>query len=132
VEPFREVISMGTISASKLPRSCAATAFVEVTVGDATSELLRPQHPVLVSLYGQAGTVEGHVAAVFGSAAGTTQRRTMVAHVAETEDSDAIVLIALPPADETSRRHRLCDIGRTAYVEFEGIGFLDPLLNRLW
>jgi multidrug efflux pump subunit AcrA (membrane-fusion protein) len=106
--------------------------FVEVTVGDATSELLQPRHRVRISLSGQSETVEGQVTAVFGSAAGTTLRRTMAAHVAEAEENDAIVLIALPPADETSRSYRLCDIGRTAYVEFEGIGFLDPLLNRLF
>ena len=106
--------------------------FVEVTVGDATSELLTPDHPVRVSLYGRSEAVEGRVAAVFGSAAGVRQRLTMVAHVAVADDSDAIVLIAIPPADEEARRYRLCDLGRTAFVEFEGIGFLDPLLNRLF
>jgi len=106
--------------------------FVEVPVGDATSELLRPDHPVKISLYGERQSIEGRVAAVFGSAAGVTQRRTLVAHIAAADEGDAIVLIAIPPADAESRSHRLCDLGRTAYVEFDDIGFLDPLFNRLW
>lgn len=106
--------------------------FIEVPVGDATSELLRPDHPVKISLYGESETFDGKVVAVFGSSAGATERRTMVAHVPETGGSEAIVLVAIPPADADSRAYRLCDLGRTAYVRFEGIGILDPVLNRLW
>jgi len=106
--------------------------FVEVPVGDATSELLRPNHPVTISLYGEGETIEGRVAAVFGSAAGLAERRTLVAHVPDSEESEAIALVAIPPADAESRAYRLCDLGRTAYVKFEGIGVLDPLFNRLW
>lgn len=106
--------------------------FIEVPVGDATSELLRPNHPVKISLYGESESFDGKVAAIFGSSAGVTERRTMVAHVPETGGSEAIVLVAIPPADADSRTYRLCDLGRTAYVQFEGIGILDPVLNRLW
>ena len=106
--------------------------FVQVAIGDATSELLQPGHAVEVSLYGRDELMEGRVVAVFGSAAKVLERRTLAAQLEETGSDEAIALIALPPADDASRQYRLCDIGRTAYVRFEGIGILDPLLNRLW
>ena len=109
-----------------------ARRMVEVAVDDAALGLIREQHPVEVRLYGGDEPLPGRVLAIFGSAAKVTRRTTLAAHVPEVGRSDAVVLVALEPADEASRRQRICDIGRTAYVEFEGIGFLDPLIARLF
>lgn len=105
---------------------------VQVAVGDSTVELIRAGHPVEIRLYGGDEPLQGKVKAIFGSAARVTLRTTLAAHVPDIGYDDAVVLIAIPPADEEAHRHRLCDVGRTAYVEFEGIGFLDPLINRLF
>lgn len=105
---------------------------VEVSVGDSAVELISPGHAVTVNLYGGERDIPGQVISIYGSAAQVTQRDTLAAHVPEIGDDEAVVLIDIPPADESARRHRLCDIGRSAYVEFEGIGFLDPLVKRLF
>ena len=104
----------------------------QVTIDDSTTELLRPDHPVTIYLYGEDVPIAGKVRSIYGSAAQITHSRTLAANVREVGITDAIVLIEMEPASDKSRQERLCDIGRTAYVEFEGIGFLDPLLNRLF
>lgn len=104
----------------------------QVTVDDSTTELLRPDHQVTIYLYGEEEPIAGQVRSIYGSAGQIAQSRTLAANVREVGTTDAIVLIAMEPAGEASRRERLCDIGRTAYVEFDGIGFLDPFINRLF
>jgi multidrug resistance efflux pump len=104
----------------------------QATVDDSTSELIRPQHPVTVYLYGEGEPLAGKVHSIYGSAAQIARSRSLAANVEEVGTTDAIVLIEITAASELARDLRLCDIGRTAYVEFDGIGFLDPFLNRLW
>jgi len=104
----------------------------QATVDDSTVELLRQDHPVTVYLYGEGTPIAGQVKAVYGSGAHIARSRLLAANVQEVGITDAIVLIEIGPASEPAQRRRLCDIGRTAYVEFEGIGFLDPFINRLF
>lgn len=104
----------------------------QATVDDSTSELIRARHPVTVYLYGEDEPLAGQVHSIYGSAAQIARSRSLAANVEEVGTTDAIVLIEIPAASELARDFRLCDIGRTAYVEFDGIGFLDPFLNRLW
>ncbi len=104
----------------------------EVAVEDSTVALIQAGHQAMVRIYGSDETIAGTVVAIYGSAAEAEERATLAANIAELDHGDAIALIAIEPADEASRRFRLCDVGRTAYVSFEGIGFLDPLINRLF
>jgi multidrug resistance efflux pump len=105
---------------------------VQATVDDSTIELIQPDHRVTVYLYGDTQPMEGHVHSIYGSGAHQTRGRSLAANIEAVGGTDAIVLIDIGPAEETARHHRLCDIGRSAYVEFEGIGFLDPFLNRIF
>ncbi len=109
-----------------------AERFVEAAVDDSTVELLTADHPVEVTLYGSDETMIGRVAAVYGSGGQVTRRSSLAAQLAELGTSDAVVLIEIGDPLLPAREHRLCDVGRTAYVSFEGIGLLDPLLNRLF
>lgn len=109
-----------------------AERFVEAAVDDSTVELLTVDHPVEVTLYGSDDTMTGRVAAVYGSGGQVTRQSSLAAHLAELGSSDAVVLIEVGDPLLPAREHRLCDVGRTAYVSFEGIGLLDPLLNRLF
>jgi len=109
-----------------------AERFVEAAVDDSTVELLTADHPVEVTLYGSDETMIGRVAAVYGSGGQVTRRSSLAAQLAELGASDAVVLIEIGDPLLPAREQRLCDVGRTAYVSFEGIGLLDPLLNRLF
>jgi hypothetical protein len=106
--------------------------FVEAAIDDSTVELLQPDHPVTVHLYGSSLTLQGHIRLVYGSAGEISAQRGLAAHLGELGGNDAVVLIEVEPATPEARKYRLCDIGRTAYVEFDGIGLLDPLLNRIF
>ncbi len=106
--------------------------FLEAAIDDSTVELLQPNHKVTVQLYGSHDAVQGHIRLVYGSAGEESAQRGLAAHVGELGNNDAVVVIEIEPASDTARQYRLCDIGRTAYVEFEGIGLLDPLLNRIF
>lgn len=106
--------------------------FVEAAIDDSTVELLQPDHPVTVHLYGSHVAMPGHIRLVYGSAGEASAQEGLAAHVGELGGNDAVVLIAIEPATPEARQYRLCDIGRTAWVEFDGIGLLDPLLNRIF
>lgn len=104
----------------------------QATVDDSTTELIRPQHPVVLYLYGEDRPIEGRVQSIYGSAGHIARSRSLAANVQDVGPTDAIVLIEIGTPANVDNDHRLCDIGRTAYVEFEGIGFLDPFVNRLF
>lgn len=103
---------------------------VQVAVDDATIELLSPGQAVDVHLHGDSGPIPGQVRGIYGSGSQATERASLAAHLSQTGPRDAIVLIDIAPADERSRQYRHCDIGRTAYVEFDGIGAFEPFFNR--
>ncbi|MEO1223186.1 MAG: HlyD family efflux transporter periplasmic adaptor subunit [Pseudomonadota bacterium] len=103
---------------------------VQVAVDDATTELLSPGQAVEVHLYGDRATVPGRVRGVYGSGGQATERASLAASLSGIGPRDAIVLIDIEPADERSRQYRHCDIGRTAYVTFDGIGAFEPFFNR--
>lgn len=103
---------------------------VQVAVDDSTTELITPGHPVEVHLYGDRTPIAGSVRAIYGSGGQATQRGSLAAHVADIGPREAVVFIDIGPADERSRQYRHCDIGRTAYVEFQGIGAFEPFFNR--
>jgi len=111
--------------------ACAGR-FVEAAVDDSTVDLLDPDHPVEVTLYGTDEPLAGRVTAIYGSAGRLTHQRTLAAHVTDLGGSDAVALIEIADPPLEARESRLCDVGRTAYVTFDGIGLLDPLLNRLF
>ena len=103
---------------------------VQVAVDDATTELLSPGLMVEVHLYGDPAPIPGRVRGVYGSGGQATERASLAASLSGIGPRDAIVLIDIEPADDLARQYRHCDIGRTAYVEFDGIGAFEPFFNR--
>jgi len=100
-------------------------------VDDASLELIQAGHGVTISLYGTDRDLHGRVLASFGSTGDFVEQRTLAAHLKDLGLTEGVVLIEIDDEPEEAALHRLCDIGRTATIEFEGLGLLDPLLNRL-
>jgi len=105
---------------------------VEVAVDDATLELLSAGQGATIRLYGSSAELRGSIWAIYGSGARMSGSFSLVAQVKEVSSTEAIVLLEVDEPPGVLAGHRLCEVGRTASVEFDGVGFLDPLLNRLW
>lgn len=97
---------------------------VEVAVDDATIELIQPDHPVRVRLFGSGRFIEGSVIRVMGSGADWPEHR-FAATVTGKGERDGRVLVRIDDPQLQDDVKRYCGIGRTAYAEFEGIGLFE-------
>jgi multidrug resistance efflux pump len=101
---------------------------VDVAVDDATLELITPDHPVRIRLFGSGRFVSGKVFRIFGSAARLPEQR-LAAEVTSRSTRDGRVLVRIEDDRLYEDTKRLCGIGRTAYAEFEGIGLAEQYLG---
>ena len=97
---------------------------VEVAVDDATIELILPDHPVRIRLFGSGRFINGTVIQVVGSAADWPAHR-FAAGVKGRAARDGRVLVQVNDPQLQADVKRFCGVGRTAYAEFEGIGLLE-------
>lgn len=97
---------------------------VDVAVDDATIELIRPDLPVRIRLFGSGRFIQGKVYRVMGSAAEWPEQR-IAAGVKERSHRDGRVLVAIEDSQLFNDVKKFCGVGRTAYAEFEGIGLVE-------
>ncbi|MFH0996870.1 MAG: HlyD family efflux transporter periplasmic adaptor subunit [Pseudomonadota bacterium] len=101
---------------------------VDVTMDDSTIALIHSGHPVRIRLFGNGGFIDGKVASVLGSAADRPDSR-FAAGVKEKSVRDGRVLIRIDDPELYRDVARFCGVGRTAYVEFQGIGLIEQYLG---
>jgi multidrug resistance efflux pump len=116
----REVIK-GERILSYIDRS---NLMVDVAMDDATIELINPNHPVRIRLFGSGRFIKGTVIRVQGSAADWPDYR-FAAAVKGKSMRDGRVLVKIDDLQLHGDVKKFCGVGRIAYAEFEGIGLFE-------
>jgi multidrug resistance efflux pump len=94
---------------------------VEVAIDDATLELIAPGHPVRIRLFGRSDFIEGSVSRVMG-AAGEYSSGLFAAEIKKRGLRDGRILVDINDDKLFNEVEKYCGVGRSAYVELEGIG----------
>jgi len=97
---------------------------VEVAIDDATLELIAPGHPVRIRLFGRSDFIEGNVSRVMG-AAGEYSSGLFAAEIKQRGLRDGRILVDIKDDKLFNEVEKYCGVGRSAYVELEGIGLLE-------
>ena len=104
---------------------------VDIAVDDATLELLQPGQGVRIRLFGSFHYTTGKIYQIRGSA-GLKDMNALAAKVLDRAPRDGRVLAKLDASPLASHPQKSCDIGRTTYAEFDGIGLLETILYPLF
>lgn len=97
---------------------------VEVAIDDATLELIAPGHPVRIRLFGRSDFIEGSVSRVMG-AAGEYSSGLFAAEIKKRGLRDGRILVDIKDDKLFNEVEKYCGVGRSAYVELEGIGLVE-------
>jgi multidrug resistance efflux pump len=104
---------------------------VDIAVDDATLELIDTGQPVRLRVFGRPQEVVAKVLLVRGSG-GVAEGTRLAAAVRDRALRDGQVLARIEGGALGDAPGRTCDIGRTSYAEFEGIGFFEAVIGPLF
>lgn len=124
VEPGREVVK-GERIFSYIDRS---DLLVEAAMDDSTIPLIRTGHPARIRMFGDRRFIDGEVVSTLGSAAAANGR--FAANVKVKSARDGRVLIKIKDQKLYDDVGGFCGVGRTAFVELQGIGLIEQYLGR--
>ena len=108
-----------------------ARMMLDIAVDDATLELIEPGMTVEFRLFGSFDYLTARVALIRGSAA-LFRESELVAEIEERGFRKGQVLATLETSEMTEQGFESCEIGRTAYAEFEGISMLEMIFYPLF
>ncbi|MFH1134675.1 MAG: HlyD family efflux transporter periplasmic adaptor subunit [Pseudomonadota bacterium] len=114
-------VSRGDVLFSYIDRS---RLMAEIAVDDATLELIKPERPVRIRMFGSGRVIEGKVIQTAGSSANWPEK-LFAASIKSRAGRDGRVLVRIDAPDLESEVQGFCGVGRTGYAEFEGIGLLE-------
>ncbi len=94
---------------------------LDVVMDDSTLEWIYPGQAARIRLFGSSEFLDGSVVRVAGSGS-DRQEEQLAAQVKKKSVRDGRVLVSMDAPHLYGDVSRFCGVGRTAYVEFEGIG----------
>lgn len=104
---------------------------LDVVIDDSTLEWIYPGQAARIRLFGSAEFLDGSVVRVTGSAS-DRQDEQLAAQVKKKSVRDGRVLVSIDVPHLYEDVSRFCGVGRTAYVEFDGIGLVRQYLGSFF